>query len=164
MAQSNSPGLYTVRLEEAGNSSSWSLRCNLKRSKKSSACCPNWPRKCLDFLKIRATSYGEDTVTKRLWCPLTHQHLFALVLSCHVTENPDVKESITGQIVCLIRLKVEQGEEMLRALIPKDEGPVQVEPDSEGLRTGHHAFSTEMGLWQEALCRHYCREWHLTIN
>ena len=65
-----------------------------------------------------------------------------------MTENPDVKESITGQIVCLIRLKVEQGEEMLRALIPKDEGPVQVEPDSEGLRTGHHAFSTEMSCVQ----------------
>ena len=55
---------------------------------------------------------------------------------------------------------MEQGEETLQALIPKDERQVQVEPYSEGLC----AFSTEMGLWQEALCRHYCREWHLTIN
>ena len=59
---------------------------------------------------------------------------------------------------------MEQGEETLQALIPKDERQVQVEPYSEGLRRGHDAFSTEMGLWQEALCRHYRREWHLTIN
>lgn len=100
-----------VRSEEEGNSSSWSLRCNLKGSKKSSACCPKWPRKCLDFLKIRATSYSEDTVTKNPRCPLIHQHLFTLFLSCHVTENLDVKESIGGHIVCQIRFKVEQGEQ-----------------------------------------------------